>query len=481
MATASPTPIENAALAKLTYGASVADRAAFRKMGIDAWLADQLNPDKAEAAAVTADLKKFKALNLPQTEIQKTFPYSINGGLVADELAHVTLYRRLNSSRQLYETLVEFMQDYVPIPLFSDGIRRLSYDRDAIRPNVLRTYPELLWASATHPAMITFLSGYANTKQHPNENYGRELLELFTVTTATPYTQDDVVNAARVFSGINWRDETFTVTAWPDNHWSGNVKVLDWSDPNPGNSQDAILATAKSLVTHLALMPETAKAFSTRMARRYVADVPSAAIVTAMSATYLSTKGSIPAVVRTMVKHPDFAASAGKKLKRPVEFVLSTMRTLGVGLDGHIQAGDPTFSDYFKGSNLQPLYWATIQQGHSPFNWPTPDGFPDTEAAWTTMSAQVLRWKRAAEIAGYADAYTVADYAKLFKGVKNDWNAIADAAGMLLFGRKLSAQQKATVIAAAKRSDVAFANNPFLARCKAVTLLLTCTEDWNRR
>ena len=476
-----PTTAENAVLAKLTYGATASERVAFRKLGLDAWLADQLNPNKSESPTVSANLSKFKALNLPQTEIQKTIPYSINGGLVAEELAQVTLYRRLNSTRQLFETLVEFMQDYVPIPLFSDAVKRLSYDRDAIRPNVLRTYPELLWATAIHPAMLNFLSGYANTKQHPNENYGRELLELFTVTTATPYTQDDVVNAARVFSGISWRDDIFEVSAWSGNHWSGRVQVLDWSDANPGRNQDEILATAKSLVTHLALKPETATAFATRMARRYVSDTPSASLVSSMSATYLATKGSIPAVVKTMAKHPEFAASSGKKLKRPVEFVLSTMRTLGVGLDGHIQFGDPTFSDYFKGSNLQALHWAAIQQGHSPFNWPTPDGFPDTEAAWTTMSAQILRWKRAAEIAGYADAYTVADYAKLFKGVKNDWNAIADAAALLLLGRKLSSKQKATVIASAKRSDVAFANNPFLAKCKAVTLLIACTEDWNRR
>jgi uncharacterized protein (DUF1800 family) len=481
MATAVPTGIENAALAKLTYGATTADRASFRKLGLDGWLADQLNPKKSESAAVAANLAKFSALNMDQPEIQKTFPYSVNGGLVAEELAHATLYRRLNSSLQLYETLVEFMQDYVPVPLYSDPVKRLSYDRDAIRPNVLKTYPDLLWATAQHPAMLQFLSGYANTKQHPNENFGRELLELFTVTTATPYTQDDVVNAARVFSGISWRDDTFETTVWVDNHWTGTVKVLDWTDSNTGQSPAQVFATAKSLVTHLALMPETAKAFATRMARRYVADVPSAAIVSAMQATYLSTKGSIPEVVKTMVKHPDFVASTGKKLKRPVEFMLSTMRTLGVQLDGRIQFGDVTFSDYFKGSNLQTFFWSTIQQGHSPFNWPTPDGYPDTEASWTTMSAQVLRWKRAAEIAGYADAYTVADYAKLFKGVKNDWNAIADASATLLFGRKLPAAQRATVIAAAKKSDVAFANNPFLAKCKAVTLLLCCTEDWNRR
>lgn len=476
-----PTAIENAALAKLTYGGSPKSRLEFRKLGLAKWLDDQLDPKKLEDPWVAATIQNFKALNLDQVTLQNTFPYSVRSGLVADELAMTTLFRRLYSTRQLYENLVEFFQDYVPVPLFSDSIKRMSYDKVAIRKHALGTYPELLYATAMHPAMLNFLSGYANTKAHPNENYGRELLELFTVTTETPYTQEDVVNAARVFSGISWRDDQFITTAWTGNHWSGPVKVLGWTDPNPGNSPEAIFATARSLVNYLSMLPETAKAFSTRMARRFVADNPSTALVAAMSKTYLATTGNIPAVVKTMANHKDFAASVGKKLKRPTEHLISTMRALNVKLEGSINYGDPTRDDYFHDSNLGWFYWYAIQQGHSPFNWPTPDGFPDTEAAWTTMSAQVLRWKNGAEIAGYGQLFQVPDYAVLFKGVKNDWNSIVDAASMLLMGRKLPAAQKAKIIAAAQVSDAAFATNKLLARAHAVTVLIVSTEDWNRR
>lgn len=478
-----PTTAENAVLAKLTYGATRSSRAELRRLGLVKWLDDQLSPTKAEDPGVLRTLGGFTALKLNPAALQKTIPYSIKPWLASDELAHIALYRQLNSKRQVYESLVEFLQDYVPVPLFHDSIRRLSYDRDAIRPNVLKTYPELLWATALHPSMLLFLSGYANTKEHPNENYGRELLELFTVTTATPYTEADVQNAARVFSGITWFENDTEIKPWVDvnKHWAGSVKVLDWTDANPGLSQNQILTTAKSLVYHLALLPETAKAFSHRMAVRFVSDNPPVRLVDAMTKTYLATKGSIPSVVKTMATHRDFAAGAGKKLKRPTEYLLSTMRALEVQLDGHVTYGDVTQGDYFTGSNLKEIYWAAMQQGHAPFNWPTPDGYPDSEAAWTTMSAQVLRWKRGTEIAGVGAAFTAADYAALFKGVKNDWSAIVDAASLLLLGRKISDPQKTRLIAAAKRSDVNFANNPFLARCKAVTILLVCTEDWNRR
>jgi len=302
---------ESPALNKLTYGPTRADRDQIRKLDISAWLADQLDPAKPEDPEVAANLALFRALPLDIPTLQVTLPYSISAGYVADELAQTTLYRRMKSSRQTFETLVEFLSDYVPVPLHNEPIYRLSYDRDVIRKNALGTYPQLLWDAAMHPAMLRLLSGYANTKQHPNENFGREVLELFTVTTATPYTQDDVVNAARVFSGIYYDDKLATLVAAPTKHWNGAVKVLDWTDPNPGTTAQQILDTAQSLIMHLALMPETATAFARRTARRYATDKPSDDLVKTLAAQYLTTSGSIPQVLTALVNHRDFIASAG--------------------------------------------------------------------------------------------------------------------------------------------------------------------------
>jgi uncharacterized protein (DUF1800 family) len=478
----SPTELENAVLSKLTYGATPQLRAEYLALGHDKWLADQLDPNKAEDASVVADLAGFKSLTLTQAEILQTAPYAYHPSLLADELAMVTLYRRLKSSRQVYETLVEFLQDYVPVPLQNEAIVRLSYDRDAIRPNVLKTYPELLWAASIHPSMLYFLSGFTNTKQHPNENFGRELLELFTVTTATGYSQDDVVNAARVFSGIGW-DQDRAVQVRRAAHWFGPVKVLDWSNTNADTADNTVLSVAQSLVTYLALRPETARAFSVRMARRYVADQPTDALIAAMAAKYTATQGSIPDVFLTMVNHPSFLASLGAKLKRPAEHHISTMRVLGVDPLQRIKYGNLAAKNYFEDSGLQVIYGATIQAGHEPFGWRFPNGYPDTEQDWTTLSAQIFRWNNANYWVNGSGQYTPVDWKTLYKDVKDDWSEIAFRAQVLILGRNLSAAKTASLIANAQLANnvTAASATRFEERCKVMTLLLLVGEEWNRR
>jgi len=483
---AQPTQLENAALLKLTYGPTPADRDAFRALGPTAWLEDQLNPAKPEDPTVSATLANFKAINLSNAQLLNTFPYSARPGYASDELAQTTLYRRLYSKRQVFETLVEFLEDYVPVNVRTEPSKRISYDRDVIRANALGDFPTLVWQASVHPAMLRFLSGYDNTRQHPNENFGRELLELFTVTTDTPYTQTDVVNAARVFSGFRWDDTKQQLKPIPANHWQGPVTVLGWTDPNPGLNPNQISATANSLVKYLALRPETAAAFAKRMARRYVSDNPSSAIVSAMAAAYRASNGNIPSVVRAMLNHTDFANSLGSKLRRPAEFIVATLRILNVAPPGQINFGDPTKNDYFAGSSLQKLRFLAAAHGHAPFDWQYPNGFPDTEAAWTTLSAQMMRWNNAIMWANGTGGYTIPNYAALYSGVANDWNSIVDAGSLLLFGRTLSPVRKATLIAGAVQSDTLVrpgltADQLFVEKCKAVTLLLMATEDWNRR
>ena len=474
---------ENAILGKLTYGATTASRAEFRKLGLTKWLADQLNPKKVEAKNVSGTLKQFRALNMDQVEIQRSLPYSINGGRVSEELAHTTLYRRLASSRQLYETLVEFLQDYLPIPLWNDAIKRMSYDRDVIRKYALGTFPELVYQSAMHPEMLQFLSGYANERNHPNENYGRELLELFTVTTATPYTQTDVVNAARVMSGFGWRDDTFETTANIDRHWNGKVQVLDWSDDNLGTSPAAMFATARSLITHLALKPETANAFSLRMAKRYVSDSPSSSLVSAMAAKYLATGGSIPAVVTVMATHADFASSNGQKLKRPAEHLVSTMRALDMNLDGQVAAGNTSnFDDYFKSSQLGPMWWLTQTGGHDPFNWPFPNGFPDTEPAWSNLAGQLTRINNVTEIVSGWNGWEPPDW-KVWAGKpKNSNTAILDAVSTKILGYKVTGKTRAAILAGMAATNHNFSSSLYMNwRIVVAAKLIFATEQWNRR
>ncbi len=474
--------LQNAVLAKLTYGPTKSSRAELNKLGLDKWLDDQLNPNKAEDKFTKGVLGQFRAQNLSQYDIEHTLPYSVNSSKVSDELALTTIYRRFASSRQVYETLVEFLQDLVPTPLYNDQVKRLSYDRDAIRANALGNYTDLLYATALHPEMLTFLNGYSNERNHPNENYGRELLELFTVTTATSYTQDDVVNAARVFSGISFDNVNMQNFADPNRHWQGQVKVLGWSDPNPGKTPDQIFNTARGLVKYLTQLPETARAFSLRMAKRYVSDTPSSSIVTAMTTTYLASGANIPEVVKTMAKHPGFMASAGAKLKRPTEHLISTMRALEMNINGSINAGNTSnFDDYWRGSLLNTVWWLTMKGGHDPFNWPFPNGFPDTESAWTNMAGQVVRWNNAVNLIMGYDGFDQPDLRVLFGAPANTVATIVDAAATKILGRKLTSASRANVIAGVSLIKSTNTKALYGQRLQAAALLVFATEEWNRR
>jgi hypothetical protein len=474
--------LENVALGKLTYGITPADRVAFKKLGFGAWLDDQLDPNKADSAFILEALTKFPSLELTPADAHNTFPYSIKGHLVADEVIFATLLRRYWSDRQVYEMLVEFLSDYNPVPRRSDDYSLAHYDAQVIRANALGNYPDLVLASSRSPGMLDYLNGNQNEKNHPNENYGRELLELFTVTTAYPYTQDDVVNAARVLTGIIWPSVQPDVIVRVNQHWVGAVQVLGWSDPNPGGSRQAILATAESLVRYLANHSATAQAFSLRMARRFVSDTPPKSLLTAMAATYTKTSGNIPAVFKTMALSPEFAASYRAKTKRPSEFFGSVIRGLDLKLSKPVTAGDPTRANFFFANPLNESFSWAVQAGHLPMNWPFPNGYPDTAAPWTTMAAQVGRWNKASNLARgvSTSSLTLPNYKKLLGNLKTS-EQIIDAAASYYLGAKLPTDERTAAIKLLNQIDGLSESAAIEARTQIAVGLVMSKPEWNLR
>jgi uncharacterized protein (DUF1800 family) len=475
--------LENAVLGKLANGFDPSERANYRRMGFKAWLGDQLNPKKPENSFVQTSLANFVATNLSLAKTAKTFPYSAKNSLVTDELVQTTVLRRLYSSRQTFETLVEFFSDLIPVSSTVYSISRIQYDRDVIRAHALGNYPDMLLASSRAPGMLYYLNGATNTRSHPNENYGREILELFTVSTKFPYTQADVVSAARVFSGIGWSRTTMSLDVQPNKHYQGPISLLGWTNPNPGDTPAQILATSESLVRHLALLPATARAFSHRLARRFVSDTPSDALIESMAETYLKTKGHIPSVVKTMAFSKEFAESGGAKLKRPSEYLVSTVRALGLRLSGPIQPGDLTASSYFDGSPLKAIQRQLATQGHEPFKWPFPNGYPDVQDAWTTMTGQVQRWNLSATLAQglRGSGFSTVDYHSMLPANANMPDAITTALATRIFGAPLAAEDHKSIVDLVSKARVPAGSDNVSTWAAAATSLFFARPEWNLR
>jgi uncharacterized protein (DUF1800 family) len=296
-----------------------------------------------------------------------------------DALGQATIARALWSRRQLLEVMVDFWSNHLNITCPSSEVwdSRHRYDADVIRRHALGTFAEMLQAATTHPAMLRYLNNAESTKDAPNENLGRELLELHTVGVDAGYGEDDVKACARLLTGlsVDWDTGEFVYRA-PDHH-VGPLAVLGWRSANA--SADGRAAVA-SLTGYLARHPATAQRICRKLAIRFVADDPDPALVKALAAVYLKNGTAIVPVLRSLFASAPFAAAGDRKLRRPFEALAATARTLDLQPP---EAGT---------HQLQELFWALGGLGQQPMAWPQPDGYPDVATSWRTTAGTLARW-----------------------------------------------------------------------------------------
>ena len=193
------------------------------------------------------------------------------------DLANWSVLRRIYTERPVLETMVDFWSNHLHVSTGDERVytHHATYNQ-MIRQHALGRFEDLLVASATHPAMSLYLDNWRSTRGAPNENQGRELLELHTVGTASGYTEDMVKDSAKLLSGysVRWDGdvEGFYDTA---NHTTGPVTVLGFTHPN--NDADGRPA-AEAYLRYLANHPATARVVATRLAVRFVGDQPSPAL-----------------------------------------------------------------------------------------------------------------------------------------------------------------------------------------------------------
>ncbi len=470
----SPFPYEKAGLTReeaaahlvnrMTFGATpgLVDRVS--KMGLEIWFERQLAADFPDKE-LNEKLKRFPALAMTNRQLLETWPpgarilkMAENEGVVSkdaiksDDPAEMRqalmcfaaekgarpmrelenqvigqkLVRAVYSENQVQEALTDFWFNHFTVSTVNKRARPfiLTYERDAIRPNALGQFRQLLGKTARHPAMLLYLDnagstadkgvkttldanlaesriGMARRQRRPaklrknqgiNENYARELLELHTLGVDGGYSQDDVVHVTRAFSGWTvWpmtnkadhlqlrvlkgrfrvfvRDGDFLFRA--DSHDAGAKTILGQGFKAGGGIEEG-----ERVLDLLAAHPATARFISLKLARRFVADQPPESLVNSMAQAFSSSDGDIKTLLRVMVASPEFWSQAARqeKVKTPLELAVSAVRALDAQVNS--TRGLASWIDKMG----QPLYAA-----------PAPNGYSDEGASWLNPGSLAIR------------------------------------------------------------------------------------------
>ena len=458
-------------LERFAFGARPGEVEKVAQMGPEKWLAQQLKGNLPDAE-LDKRLEAFPALKMTQFEMQaiyvqngsirrilqregvvdaakmsrkemnqKISAYRKKHGLRAynalynQELKGQKVTRAVYSENQLTEVLTDFWFNHFNVTTRDGGARgrTLSYERDAIRPNVLGKFRVILGATAKHPAMLHYLDnadsrmappsqrnqpklkqevasgemgmdggmmgGEAKAQPPPknrrkyglNENYARELMELHTLGVDGGYTQRDVTEVARVLTGWapmpykNARKNLEKQIAKGSNNLVREGEFVfrkSWHDkkakvvlgekfPAGGGIEEG-----ERVLDMLSKHPSTAHFISTKLARRFINDSPPEALIERMAKTFRETDGDIAAVMATLAQSREFWAEAKKrsKMKSPFELVVSSLRALEADV-----------------RNPLPMMGWFDRMGEPLYGYVPPTGFPDYAESWANSGTLIAR------------------------------------------------------------------------------------------
>ena len=424
-------PLAVAVLNRMGFGPRPGDIDAFNALGstdeerLRAYVDQQLNPDSMDDSEFETRYNNagFDTLHKSHEQLYADHiasnPYDSNDDAYWEwyskptyELADATILRAVYSRKQLVEVLADFWHNHFNIFFWQDdGVPLLvSYNRDALRGHMLGNFRQMLEAVAQHPSMLYYLNQNNSSDAGPNENFARELFELHTLGAenylgvrdpntvekdanglSVGYVDNDVYEAARCLTG--WRIDD-DLGDWEDGiEKTGNfIYHKPWHDRFnklvlgiyiPADQED--LKDGRDVLDILASHPGTARHIARKLARRFISDSPSDAVVQAAADTFLAHKDApdqLKRVVEKILLSPEFSQTFGAKIKRPLEAVISTMRALNTEF-AQVPSGIP---------------WMLSLMGQALFERRPPDGYPDVKEVWANSMSILYRWNFAVGI-----------------------------------------------------------------------------------
>lgn len=339
---------------------------------------------------------------------------------VVEELAMAKTLRAIYSERQLQQVMDDFWLNHFNVFAGKGEVRwyLTSYERDVIQPRAFGKFKDLVTATAESPAMLFYLDNFLsadpnaaqrlaaeraarqmrrgpygypprtqpqaqNKKQQRglNENYGRELMELHTLGVDGGYTQKDVTEVARAFTG--WTIEKpreYPQFKFDERLHDPDPKIVLGKKIHAGGMKDG-----EEVIALLAKNPNTARFISTKLARRFVSDTPPPALVDRMAKTFQKSDGDVREVLRTMIYSPEFwsRSAVRAKVKTPFELVVSSVRALGTDVD-----------------TPMPLVGWIGRIGEPLYQCQPPTGYSDKAETWVNTGSLLNRLNFSLALAG---------------------------------------------------------------------------------
>ncbi len=493
-------------LNRIGFGPAPGDIARVRQTGLEAYIEQQLHPERIANSTLGSRLAALPTLTRSTRELAEDYflPAQMarlgqqrmraagdpaasdrtgrnavgipDAALRAErvvliELSQQKILRAAYSERQLEEVMVDFWFNHFNV-FAGKGQTRVyltEYEREAIRPHVLGRFRDLLQATAESPAMLFYLDNWQsaapgnavmagsqtarpgrrgfgraggaarprtmadlpprvqNRARGLNENYARELMELHTLGVDGGYTQTDVQEVARAFTGWTIANprQGGPFTFEPRMHDGGEKTVLGHRIKAGGGKGDG-----EQVLDILARHPSTARHIATKLVRRFVADDPPAGLVDRASKRFQDSGGDIREVVRAIVTSPEFFASASyrAKIKSPFEFVVSAVRA--------------TRADVVDAARL---VQSLRELGMPLYLCQPPTGYSERSDAWVNTGALLNRMN-----------FAVALTRSSMRGVRIDLaRATASSAAALLTAEVLGSDVSSTTTATVARAATA--------------------------